>query len=64
MVRKNGNVISFDYLVMLEVAEHLEFDQIGRLFEAILNYAKNETIPDFEDDQILNSLWPLIRPES
>ena len=61
-MQKNGNTISFDYSVMAEVIQNLQFDQIGQLFDAILEYAQNGTAPNFENDNTLNAIWPLIRP--
>ena len=55
-------LIPFNYYIFSEVIEHLEFDQIGRLFDALLNYAKDNQSPDFGDDETLYSIWPLIRP--
>ena len=47
---------------MAEVIQNLQFDQIGQLFDAILEYAQNGTAPNFENDNTLNAIWPLIRP--
>lgn len=59
MSDRPGVVLYFDVLPALK---YLEINQMGRLFQAILEYGENGKIPDFSDDPILGLAWCFIGP--
>ena len=42
--------------------KRLSNEQKGLLFEAILEYAENAVVPDFDEDPVLAIAWDFIRP--
>ena len=59
MGEKPGVVLYFDVLPALRF---LDYEQKGKLFEAILEYGESEKIPDFSDDPLLGMAWCFVGP--
>lgn len=56
---KPGVVLYFDVLPALGF---LNYEQKGKLFEAILEYGDCEKVPDFSEDPLLGMAWCFVGP--
>ena len=58
MKEKPGVMLYFDRLPFLK---RMDFDQCGRLFCAIMEYAQYAVVPEF-GDPMLDMAWDIVRP--
>ena len=58
MPERPGVILYFDVRPALR---YLNYEQQGRLFEAMLDYGENGTLPNFEDP-LLGMAWSFVQP--
>lgn len=56
--KRPGIIVYFD---MYEALKQLSYEQLGRLFLAMMEYGDKGTIPDFGDDCFLRFAWEIAR---